>query len=188
MFDTLDGILSDALARLQDGAANPGSPWRTMGLATAGLDATPRVRTVVLRRFDQPTRALDVHTDTRSAKHAELQANRAATLHGWDPAARVQLRASGHTSLHTTDDVADAAWANLRPESRATYRVMPGPGTTLSAPDMAGQADEAGARSVFCAVRLTLARLEWLHLGQGSHRRARFTWEEGGRQAMWLVP
>ena len=170
-----------------DGAANPGSPWRNLALGTIGLDHAPQVRTVVLRRFCG--RALDIHTDTRSAKFGELGANPAATLHGWDSAGRIQLRASGLVALHVADSVAEAAWALLHERSRATYRVQPGPGTVLSAPDNAAPDDVAdGMPGVFCVVRLTIHRLDWLHLAEGGHRRACFIWTQGGILAKWLVP
>ena len=184
----LDDILAGAFALLAEGADDPGSPWRNPALATVGPGQEPRVRTVVLRRFDPVARHLELHTDARSAKHTELLANPAAELHGWDAARRVQLRVAGTVGLHRDDAVAQAAWDRLRPASRDTYRVEPGPGTRLTTPDEASQAGEEAARSVFCVMRLAITQLEWLHLGQGSHRRARFTWAADARTAMWLVP
>ena len=170
-----------------EGAADPGSVWRNLALGTVGLDGTPQVRTVVLRGFSG--RVLEVHTDTRSAKHAELLACPAATLHGWDAAGRIQLRASGVARLHVGDDVAGAAWAALRGRTRATYRVRPGPGTALAGPDNPtpdGPEDEA--RQVFCVIRLALHRLDWLHLAEGGHRRAVITWTDGAERGGWVVP
>ena len=188
MFDTLEDILADALARLEQGRRRPRQlvAQHGAGYHRAGRLCRRRARWCCAAST-APARVLEVHTDTRSAKHAELRARSSATLHGWDAGAQVQLRISGQASLHTGDDAA-LAWAALRPESRATYRVRPGPGTVLATPDATGQADERHARSVFCVVRLMVGRLEWLHLGQGGHRRARFTWDDAGTQAMWLVP
>lgn len=171
-------------AHFARGAADPGSPWRNLALGTIGLDGAPQIRTVVLRRF--AGLALDVHTDTRSRKFAELQAAPAATLHGWDAAGRIQLRAAGHASLHTNDVVADESWAALRPQTRATYRVQPGPGTLLpSADNPTPDASEGEARRVFCVIRLSVLTVDWLHLAEGAHRRARFG-ADGG--AVWVVP
>ncbi len=188
MTDTLDDVLAAALARLQGGAADPGSPWHDPTLCTVGLDGTPQARTVVLRRFDPAARLLETHTDTRSTKHAELLAHPQAGLHGWDETDKVQLRITGTATLHTGDAVAEAAWAALRPRSRATYRVQPGPGTLRETPDPAGEMDEAASRAVFCVVRLAFDRLEWLQLGPQNHRRARFGWAGAERTASWLVP
>jgi hypothetical protein len=128
MTETLDGVLADSLACLARGAADPGSAWRNPTLLTIGADGTPQARTVVLRGFDPALRRLEIHTDTRSAKHAELLANATCGLHGWDHVAGIQLRLTGRASLHAGDPVADAAWAGLRPRTRQTYRVRPGPG------------------------------------------------------------
>ncbi len=185
----LAGILARATALLCDGAENPGSHWRNLALGSVGLDGTPQVRTVVLRRFDPGAHTLDTHTDTRSAKHAELLANPAATLHGWDTESSVQLRASGVVSLHAGDEVAQQSWAALRAASRTTYRVNPGPGTGLAQPDAGGpDRDDEAAFEVFCVLRLQAKTLEYLHLGKDAHRRARFAWGHGETQGGWLVP
>ena len=170
-----------------EGAADPGSPWRNLALGTNGLDGAPQVRTVVLRRFTGM--ALDIHTDTRSAKVAELRASPAAALHGWDAGSAIQLRASGPARLHVGDDVAEESWAGLREQTRATYRVQPGPGTTLAGPDnQAPDADDAEAQRVFCVVRLEIASVDWLLLAKGGNRRARFSWVGGAALAEWVVP
>ena len=184
----LSDVLTESAALLAEGAADPASLWHNPTLVTLGADGTPQARIVVLRRFDLASRQIETHTDARSAKYAELQAHPAASLHGWDGARRVQLRLTGDVALHTGGRVADAAWAALRPQSRATYRVVPGPGTVLRAPDAIGEIDEDAARAVFCVLRLTFGTLEYLRLGQGSHRRARFGWAGERRTAMWLVP
>ena len=174
----------DWAQHLAEGANDPGSPWRNLALGTIGLDGAPQIRTVVLRRFSGFT--LDVHTDARSAKFAELRANSAATLHGWDAASRIQLRASGPASLHVGDAVAEESWAGLREQTKATYRVQPGPGTKLPAPDnTTPDASEADAQRAFCVVRVSILRVDWLNLADGGHRRARFT-KDGG--AEWIVP
>ncbi len=184
----LDRVLAESAALLAQGEADAESPWRNPTLVTLGLDGAPQARTVVLRRADFAARQVETHTDVRSAKYRELQAQPAAGLHGWDTEGRVQLRLTGSATLHTADGVADAAWASLRSQTRATYAVTPGPGTPLVSPDDPGQTDEAGARAAFCVVRLTFNRLEYLHLRQGGHRRARFTWTGAQRLATWLVP
>ncbi len=180
-------IFPDWARHFTDGAADPGSPWRNLALGTVGLDGAPQVRTVVLRRFSGS--ALDVHTDTRSAKYAELRANPAATLHGWDAASSIQLRASGPARLHVGDGVAEESWAGLREQTRATYRVQPGPGTELKGPENPdADATDAEAKLVFCVIRLEIRKLDWLQLAKGGHQRARFTWAEGAVMAEWVVP
>ncbi len=183
----MDDRFPDWARHFQDGADTPGSPWRNLALGSVGLDGAPQVRTVVLRRFSGVE--LDVHTDVRSAKFAELQANPAATLHGWDAESRIQLRAVGTVALHVGDATAQAAWTELKEGSRATYRVQPGPGTPLAGPDNpVPDATEKDAVGVFCVVRLTIRTLDWLHLAHDGHRRARFSLADDPAKALWVVP
>lgn len=185
----LDGLWRAACAALAQGAADPGSAWRNLALATTGADGGARVRTVVLRGFDAAARSLEIHTDARSGKMAELRACPLASLHGWDTAARVQLRARGGVRLHCQDDVSAAAWATLRAATRATYRVGLPPGAAIDGPvPPAPELDDNSAYAVFCVVRLDIDEIDMLELGQDGHRRARFTWAGGVRQATWLVP
>ena len=184
----LDDILAESAALLAEGEADRASPWRNPTLITLGPDGTPQARTVVLRRFDLARRQIETHTDTRSAKYGELQVHPAASLHGWDAVRHVQLRITGSVTLHVADLVADTAWASLRPQTRETYAVTPGPGTMIAAPDETGKSGEDAAYAVFCVVILAFDRLEYLHLGKDGHRRARFGWTPAGRAAQWLVP
>ncbi len=168
------------------GAADPGSPWRNLALGSIGLDGAPQIRTIVLRRFSGMM--LDVHTDTRSAKFAELRANPAATLHGWDAASAIQLRASGPARLHVGDAVAEEAWAGLREQTRATYRVRPGPGTRMAEPDnRSPNATDTDAERVFCVISVEIRSVDWLHLAKEGNRRARFSWRDGVILAEWVV-
>lgn len=186
--ETLDGLLAECLVLLAEGASDPGSVWHSPALATVAADGSPQLRTVILRSFDPETLSVETHTDIRSAKYAELLARPTAALHGWDRERRVQMRLSGRVTLHTADMQADAAWAGLRPASRATYRVQPGPGTKLDLPSKTTDGSEASGRTVFCVIRLAVHTLEYLRLGQDSHLRARFVWADGARTGMWLVP
>ena len=188
MSDTLDAILRACEALLAEGEADPGSVWRNPTLVTTADASVPQARTVVLRRFRAPQRAVETHTDTRSAKYRELLARPSAGLHAWDSVRQIQLRLTGCVTLHTGDSVADEAWAALRPQSRATYRVQPGPGTVLAEPERATEGSEAEARAVFCVVALHYSRLEYLLLAHEGHRRARFTWSADALAAEWLTP
>ena len=188
MSDTLDGVRHAAEALLAEGSADPGSVWRSPALVTIGAAAMPQARTVVLRRFDAARRVVETHTDTRSAKYRELTSHPLASLHGWDAVRQVQLRLTGRTALHVSGSIADAAWAALKPRSRATYAVQPGPGSICASPEDVSQVSEAEGRAVFCAVVLTYDTLEYLHFGKDGHERALFTWQGGALASEWLVP
>jgi pyridoxine/pyridoxamine 5'-phosphate oxidase len=185
---SLDAVLSEAFGYLAEGAADPGSLWHTPSLANIDAQGIVSQRTVVLRAWDADARRADIHTDTRSAKYEALRHDPRASLHGWDPQRQVQLRLRGQVQLHAHDPVARAAWVALRPASRATYTVIPGPGATLLGPGETKEVSEIEGFAAFCVLRLTIDELEWLHLEQGSHARARFRWDNGTINSMWLVP
>ncbi len=188
MTPTLDDVLATAFACLAEGAADAGSVWHSPTFANVDAAGFAAQRSVVLRGWSPDTRTLEIHTDTRSAKYGALRLNAKATLHGWDPARRVQLRLRGEVRLHVADAIAHAAWDDLRPPTRATYKVVPGPGTVLQHAGDTSQAEESAAFAVFCVVKMAVQELEWLHLEQGSQARAQFRWDNGIRHSMWLVP
>lgn len=186
--DDLDGTLAEAFRLLSRGIADRRSPFHTPCLGSVDAAGAPVLRTVVLRGFDPAARQLRIHTDLRSGKAAELRANPAVALHGYDPAAQVQLRLSGTATLHAEDAVADAAWAASRPFSRRCYAIAEAPGTPCAAPPGA-PADDAAGRPNFAAVLIAFDRLDWLWLAASGHRRARFAWDaDGTPAATWLVP
>lgn len=189
MTQTLNDVLGAAFGALAEGAARPGSAWRHVSLGTVAADGKPRVRTLVLRAFDAGAPTLDLHTDRRSAKVAELAAVPLACVHAWNAATGEQLRLEGSIAMHAGDAVAQGAWAALRPASHDTYRVMPGPGCVMSDPGEAGPAlDDAAAFGVFVVLRFSIKQLEYLLIRESLHRRARFTWDSGTFTPIWLAP
>ncbi|HEY0504623.1 MAG TPA: pyridoxamine 5'-phosphate oxidase [Lysobacter sp.] len=111
--DTPD-LLKEALAtfdELFEEALRAGEPDRTaMTLATAGLDARPSARTVLLKAHDARGFVFYTHLDGRKGR--ELQANpHAALLFHW-PRVRdgVQVRVEGAVEI-VSDEEADAYFA-----------------------------------------------------------------------------
>jgi pyridoxine/pyridoxamine 5'-phosphate oxidase len=182
----LDAILAETFARLANAPGDPASPWRLPALATASPDGVPGIRTIVLRCFDPHARVATLHTDARSPKIAALRANPRAALHIWDPGLREQVRLDGTISIAATA-TADAAWDALPAASRGTYAIRQPPGTPIAAPDDAAS-DSVTARAAFTVLLFQVAALEYLSLAHGSHRRARFHWQDGCLTATWLVP
>ncbi len=184
----LEESLAEAFRLLSRGVADRRHGFHTPTLATIGLDGAPQARTLVLRGFEAATRTLRLHTDARSGKVAELEADPRAQLHLYDAGAKVQLRLSGRAALHGGDAVAEAAWQGSRSFSRLCYAIEPGPGTPVTAPPPAPMDAEAG-RPVFRVILLRFDRLEWLHLAASGHTRARFDWgPDDARRSGWLVP
>lgn len=182
----LEATRQTAFALLARGVADRRSPFHTPVLGTVGHDGQPRLRTLVLRGFDAPTRTLRLHTDRRAGKVADIAAEPRVSLLGYDPGQRVQMRVEGRASLHFEDAVADAGWAASRDFSRMCYAIEPAPGEAIAAPPPA-PLDPAAGRANFAVILLCFNRLEWLWLAAGGHQRALFTWGDTP-QAAWLVP
>ena len=185
--DDLREVRATAFALLSRGVADRRSPLHTPTLASIGLDGAPRSRTLVLRGFDAASRILRLHSDSRSDKFAEILRDPRCALHGYDPAAQVQMRLEGMASLHSNDAVADAAWGATQPFSRIIYAIEPAPGTAIAVP-MPAPTDEAAGRPHFGVILLQIHSLEWLFLAAAGHRRARIDWLTGEERATWLVP
>ena len=112
---TITDLHAEALAtfaQLFDEAAAAGEPDRTaMVVATAGLDARPTARTVLLKAFDARGFVFYTHLDGRKGR--ELQANpHAALLFHWSRVRQggVQVRAEGAVEI-VNDAEADAYFA-----------------------------------------------------------------------------
>lgn len=185
--DDLGELRAAAFALLARGVADRRSPIHTPTLATIGLDGAPRARTLVLRGFDPDGRRLRLHSDRRTCKFGELAADPRCAVHAYDAAAQVQIRVEGTASLHTDDDVAEAAWQASRPFSRIIYAIAPAPGTRVALPPPAPQDDTTG-RPHFATIEVKIHSLEWLWLAAEGHRRARIEWTGTEEHATWLVP
>ncbi|GAB2499450.1 pyridoxamine 5'-phosphate oxidase family protein [Arenimonas alkanexedens] len=191
MFDSLDAVWTHAWARLLSGARGRDDPFHQGVLANAA-EAGPQARYAVLRAVDPDAATVAFHTDRRSPKLAQLQAD--PRLAWCFFGHREQLRLQGRVVLHLDDAEADAAWAACGRAARATYAVPLAPGTALADPadgDRPTTADAASltaARGHFALVRLHLDALDWLSLAASGHRRAGFRPEHGRWQGSWLSP
>ncbi len=186
--ENLDEVLNDAFRLFSRGVADRRSAFRTPTIATVGLDGAPRIRTMVLRRFEPSARRLTLHTDRRVAKLSDIAHQPIVAVHVYDARAALQLRLSAHAHIHAGDALAREAWAAGAPSSHFGYAIKPAPGTEIAAPPPAVVGDESGFGN-FALVNLTFDTLEWLWLYHGGHRRAHFVWaEDGSHSASWLVP
>ena len=191
MPDSLDDVWSHAWARLLAGARGRDDPFHQGVLANAAGDG-PQARYAVLRAVDPDAATVAFHTDRRSPKLAQLQADPRV---GWCFLGHgEQLRLRGRVALHLDDPAADAAWAACGRASRATYTVPLAPGSPIddpaagNRPNPADAATLAAARMNFALVRVQLEALDWLSLAASGHRRAVFVPEGGRWQGRWVSP
>jgi len=181
--------LRETIARaLTDAVGDARDPWRAPVLATSCAAAGPRARTVVLRSADLARRRLTAWTDARAPKARQLVADPRAEWCFHDGARRMQLRVSTEVRVHQDDAIALAAWAQVPPGNLMNYRTAMPPGTVLGDEASAGGGLDGPGPAHFAVLSATVTELDWLWLGEGGHRRARFRWNGDGWCGTWLVP
>ena len=188
---SLDALLDQVWARLAPGAW---TPWGLPVFATCAPQGMPQARTIALRAADRAAARLEFHTDARSAKAEALRANARATVLVWDPATAIQVRFGGVARLHQGDGRARAAWADASQLSRAACAVDAVPSTPLPEATAFGdlpQADGGTGELAFARFALIVFEadeIDWLWLGPGDLRRARFFWNGSDWVGYWAAP
>ena len=74
-YDDLSGVLERSWRLLEQAINDSTSPTRTPVLISVSVDGLAQGRTVVLRGFNRQQRQLQIYTDVRSAKVAQLPAD-----------------------------------------------------------------------------------------------------------------
>ena len=182
---------------LSRGAAHFNDPFHWPVLGTIGKEAVS-LRCVILRQFLMPDRVLVCHSDARAEKVQEISGLDKVSWLFYHPQKKVQLRISGHATLHVNDQFADEQWAAARATSRLNYCAIGPPGTPVDSPS-SGLPDfllrkvptlfetEKG-RHNFIAIACRIDSMDWLVLRVLGNRRARFDWDDTGLTAKWLIP
>ncbi|MEX1323185.1 MAG: pyridoxamine 5'-phosphate oxidase family protein [Synechococcaceae cyanobacterium] len=169
-------------ARHREGRS-PMARW--LQLATVAADGSPRVRTLVFRGWAGPA-ALDLLTDGRSAKPAELARMPAVELCWLLPRARCQFRLRGqHQVLPAELEERERRrhWQDLNPSGRALWG-WPAPAASQADPAAFPRQlpAETPLPAHFTLLRITLHQVELLELGGHPHQRRRWQlgdgWEE----------
>lgn len=156
--------------------------WRTPVLATVGMDDLPQARTVVLRHADIPQWKLQIYTDRRSPKVAELMARPSLMLTFWSKRLGWQLRAQAVASVQSAGPEVDAVWAKVSPSpAAADYLSATAPGPLLEEPSanaadhtfIAPAATPGRAQAHQLAIiTAEVQSIDWLELAKSGHRRA----------------
>jgi hypothetical protein len=154
--------------------------WRTPVLASVDADGLPQARTVVLRQADPIAGTLEVYTDSRSPKVADLLGRPDAVLVFWSRSLSWQLRARVTVQVQTGSELVEAAWVQVsRTAAAADYLAPAAPGSVFS---MTAKGDHASHHLAVLLARVEA--LDWLELSRDGHRRVRF--DESG--ACRLIP
>ncbi len=194
----LDAIFDQCWDVLAQGVARRKSPAHAPVVATIGHDGVPSQRVLVLRMADRNNRLLRFHTDSRSNKVQDIEAQPSVSVLVYDPEAALQLRLSGTGAVEGQGDTAEAAWASSTLFARRCYMAESGPGTVISSPasglpdwiegKMPTDEQIAPARPNFAVLLVTLTSIEWLSLANTGHRRARFDFGDDHWAGTSLTP
>jgi pyridoxamine 5'-phosphate oxidase len=199
-YDDLDLSFSKAWDLIELGAANRTSPAHTPVVATINETGQPETRVMVLREANRLARRLRFHTDSRSAKLAQVRRNPTAAVIMYDPQEKLQIRLSGHLSFDIGSEEVNVAWRGSTTFARRCYMAVAAPGEVTAKPTSglpawieSKQPTEeqlVEARANFVILWFEVQALEWLYLANPGHRRAKWTWDLASDvwSGSWLVP
>ena len=159
-------------------------------LAVSSIDNNQiATRVMVLREFNLKERYIRFHTDYRAAKIDHYSENNSASVLGYDPNLKIQIKLQGSISVHYNDHVTQAAWEGSTTRSKKCYSVKGGSTLEISDPkeyDLKDGNIEDGYIN-FAVLKFSFSNLEFLHLKSSGHRRALHSWNESFAST-WLVP
>lgn len=178
---TSDLILSDAVD-------NAKTLFHTLTLSSIdGHKVASRV--VVLREFNLDKRFLRFHTDFRAAKINQYKGNNNASVLGYDPELKVQIKLQGTLGVHYDDEITQSAWQGSTARSQKCYSVKDGSSKKIDDP-AAYDIDEdnmTDGYKNFSVLIFKFTSLEFLYLKSSGHRRAIHSWDDD-YSSTWLVP
>ena len=146
-------------------------------------------RVMVLREFDLEGRKMRFHTDYRASKIHHYEEDSSATVIGYDPEIKIQIKLQGNMSIHYDDETTKLAWDNSTPRSKKCYSVKGGSSKEVSNPEDYDIKDfevEEGYKN-FAVLVFHFNSLEFLYLKSSGHRRAIHKWNDE-YYSNWLVP
>lgn len=159
-------------------------------LAVSSIDNNQiATRVMVLREFNLKERYIRFHTDYRAAKIDHYSENNSASVLGYDPNLKIQIKLQGSISVHYNDYLTQAAWEGSTTRSKKCYSVKGGSTLQISDPkeyDLKDGNIEDGYMN-FAVLKFSFNNLEFLHLKSSGHRRALHSWNES-LTSTWLVP
>ena len=187
-YDQISDTLGTAELILDDAVENAKTLFHTLVLSSHDEDKIVS-RVVVLREFNSKERYLRFHTDARAPKIKHFKKNSNASLLGYDPALKIQLKLQGSVDVYFNDDVTKLSWNESTTRSKKCYSVEGGSSLKIENPseyDLKDGNIEDGYLN-FAVLKFKYTSLEFLYLKSSGHRRAIHSWNEG-LVSNWLVP
>lgn len=191
MKNELQEILTNAWQLIVRGAADKKSPLRTPVIGTIGENAT-ELRTVVLRKVWSKDRKIHIHTDIRSPKITELQANPILSFLFYHPKKQIQIRLKAQTNILNQDESCRQYWDNIPDFARQNYCTDLAPSTKIDEYSNGLTEDwqkhtEQGFVN-FAIIESSVFELEYLKLGRDAHQRAIFNYQNENWIGSWMIP
>lgn len=186
---TSSSFIEAGLSILQRSLQDRASDLRNIQLATISADGYPRVRTLVLRVYEQRPACAEMHSDARAAKVDDIAATARVSLLAWSAADHLQLRFDGLARLHRDDDVAHARWEMLSSKARDAYGSQARPGTPIEDPEGQAHLSPAEQFQQFTVIRVALDSVDILQLEpEGGQKRAHGRFTSSGVTTHWIGP
>jgi len=155
---------------------NIASTW--IQLSTIGLNNSPKVRTVVFRRWSK-NYEMEILTDKRSEKFKELEKNNNVEICWLFPKAKCQYRFMGTAKTDLSEEV-DDIWQNLSPHSRSLWAwPLPGAKYNVNSIYPLEIKDGVSKPKNFILLKIEIAEVDQLLLQQPRHIRKRWIKSNG---------
>ena len=187
-YSTLGETLQVADNILSDAVDNSKTLFHT--LVVSSFDGSKiSSRVMVLREFDINKRIMRFHTDYRAPKIKQFSNKSIATVIGYDPNIKVQIKLHGKINVHQNNDISQKAWEASTNRSRKCYSVRGGSSKLIENPneyDIKEYDAEDGYKN-FSVLIFSFDSLEFLYLKRSGHRRAIHSWDHD-LVSSWLVP
>ena len=187
-YNEISQTLESANLILTNAVENAKTLFHTLAVSSID-DNQIATRVMVLREFNLKERYIRFHTDYRAAKIDHYSENNSASVLGYDPNLKIQIKLQGSISVHYNDQVTQAAWEGSSTRSKKCYSVKGGSTLEISDPkeyDLKDGNIEDGYIN-FAVLKFSFNNLEFLHLKSSGHRRALHSWNESFAST-WLVP
>ena len=187
-YNEISQTLESANLILTNAVENAKTLFHTLAVSSID-DNQIATRVMVLREFNLKERYIRFHTDYRAAKIDHYSENNSASVLGYDPNLKIQIKLQGSISVHYNDHVTQAAWEGSTTRSKKCYSVKGGSTLKISDPkeyDLKDGNIEDGYIN-FAVLKFSFDSLEFLHLKSSGHRRALHSWKEEF-ESSWLVP
>ena len=187
-FDSLKQTIDVSNLILIDAVNNAKNQFHTPVISSIDGDKIVS-RVMVLREFDLKKKIMRFHTDNRAAKINTFQKNNTATVIGYDPDLKVQIKLQGNIKVHIDDSQTLNAWNGSTARSKKCYSVKDGSTNPIDSPethDIKGFKVEEGYQN-FAVLIFSFYSLEFLYLKSSGHRRSIHDWQDDYKTS-WLVP